>query len=183
MSSTNYSPTMMKGVTAPSVHFSSTVTIRVFEGNEPTLCSNIWSPTDSTYSPPHTLAQVDAASESKTTTSRDIPQDRRIQQRISIAAVLSFQNHLRKHSSDPSTHPDLLHSVSSKFSQRARDLAAERARLMYCEVYQPAKGTAVTIPLHISKFPAIKRKSDAAKYEMEASKLQEHKKRRCLSMP
>jgi hypothetical protein len=173
---------MMKGVTSPSVHFSSTVTIRVFEGNEPTLRSNIWSPIDGTYSPPHT-SQADAESASKTTASRDIPQDRRIQQRISIAAVLSFQNHLRKHSSDPSTQPDLLHSVSSKFSQRARDLAAERARLLYCEVYQPAKGTTVTIPLHISKFPAIKRKSDAARYEMEASKLQEHKKRRCLSMP
>jgi len=182
--STYDSPTMIKVATVPSVHFSSTVTVRLFDEKEPTLRSNICPPVDGTYeSPQPSLAQVDVASESKTTTNRDISRDRRIQQRISIAAILSFQNHLRKNSSVPSTHPDLLHSVSSKFSQRARDQAAERARLLYCEVYQPAKGTAVTIPLHISKFPAVKRKSDAARYDMDSSKQPEQAKRRCVIMP
>ena len=172
---------MMKRVTTPSVHFSSTVTIRVFEGNAPTLRSHIC-PVGGTCSPPRKLTQADAASESEARAKTDVSEVRRVQQRISIAAVRSFQHHLRTHASDPATHPGLLCCVSSKFSQRARDLASEYARQLFCEVYQPAEGTAVTIPLRISKFPAIKRKSDAARYDTEAN-WQSEQKRRCVSMP
>ena len=172
---------MMNKVTAPSVQFSSTVTIRVFESNAPTQCSHICPQVDEPCSPP-LLTQADAASESITRSEGGIPHDRRVQQRISIAAVLSFQNHLWRHSTDPSTHPSLLRCVSSKFSQRARDLASEQGRQLFCEVHQPAKGSALTIPLHISKFPALKRKSDAARYDMEANGQPEQKKRRCVTM-
>eukprot|EP00985_Skeletonema_marinoi_P005394 scaffold2335_cov128-Skeletonema_marinoi.AAC.6 len=131
---------------------------------------------------PPLLTQADAASESIARAEGGIPHDRRVQQRISIAAVLSFQNHLRRHSTDPSTHPSLLRCVSSKFSQRARDVASEQGRQLFCEVHQPAKGSDLTIPLHISKFPALKRKSDAARYDMEANGQPEQKKRRCVTM-
>mmetsp|Transcript_19693 Transcript_19693/g.32310 ORF Transcript_19693/g.32310 Transcript_19693/m.32310 type:complete len:184 (-) Transcript_19693:37-588(-) len=172
-----------KEVSAPPanyVQFSSTVTYRVFESNSPTKCSHICPQDDDTYSSPLGLTQADSASESMGRTREAIPHDRRVQQRISIAAVLSFQNHLRRLSNDPSTHPDLLCSVSSKFSQRARDLASEHGRQLFCEVHQPAKGSAMTIPLHVSKFPALKRKSDASRH-MESSGRPEQKKRRCVS--
>lgn len=169
--------------TASSVQFSSTVTYRVFESNAPTKCSHICPQDDDAYSsPPLELTETDAASESMERTRGGIPHDRRVQQRISIAAVLSFQNHLRRHSNDPSTHPDLLCSVSSKFSQRARDLASEHGRQLFCEVHKPAKGSAMTIPLHVSKFPALKRKSDASRHHMESNGRQEQKKRRCISL-
>lgn len=170
--------------TAPSasVQFSSTVTVRVFESNAPTNCSHIYPQDNDTYSPPLELTQTDAAPESMERTRGGIPLDRRVQQRTSIAAILSFQNHLRTHSNDPSTHPDLLCSVSSKFSQRARDLALEHARQLFCEVHQPAKGSAMTIPIHVSKFPAVKRKSDASRDNTQSNGRPEQKKRRCVSV-
>ena len=170
--------------TAPSasVQFSSTVTVRVFESNAPTNCSHIYPQDNDAYSPPLELTQTDAAHESIERTRGGIPHDRRVQQRLAIAAILSFQNHLRTQSNDPSTHPDLLCSVSSKFSQRARDLALEHARQLFCEVHQPAKGSAMTIPIHISKFPPLKRKSDASRDRIESSGKPEKKKRRCVSV-
>lgn len=127
-----------------------------------------------------TQTQDDAVSASSIPSSKGgIPHDRRVQQRLSIKAVLSFQDHLRKQAKDPSTHPDLLRSVSLKFSQRARDLALERGRQLFCEVHQPAKGSVVLIPLHISKFPAVKRKSDASRSQNEAGSNVRLERKKC----
>ena len=165
-------------VTGPSssasVRFSATVTIR--------NCSHLCPQLDDTHYPqlPLTQTQADAVSASSlASTEGGIPHDRRVQQRISIRAVLSFQDHLRKQTKDPSTHPDLLCSVSSKFSQKARDLALEHGRQLFCEVHQPAAGSVALIPLHISKFPALKRKSDASR---GANVRLEQKKRRCVTL-
>lgn len=147
-----------------AVQFSSTVTVRVFDDSTPTLRSHIC-PTAGTSRPPQpasTEIQAGVLSDMMTRANSDISNDRKVQRRVSIAAVLSFQNYLRKRSSDPSTDADLLQEVASRFSQRARDLALERARLTYCEVYQPVKGSAPTIPVQISKYPSFKRKPDAS---------------------
>lgn len=168
------------GVAGPSssasVQFLSTVTIR--------KCSHIRPQSDDTHYPPIPLAQTqdNAVSASPIASFEGgIPHDRRVQQRISIAAVLSFQDHLRKQAKDPSTHPDLLCSVSSKFSQRARDLALEHGRQLFCEVHQPADGSDVLVPLPISKFPALKRKSDASKTDAVGAVRRDQKKRRVTS--
>jgi hypothetical protein len=157
---------MTKKATTPSVRFSSTVTVREFDEHAPKRCSHL------ICSPP--LASPAYVTSLPTRPSSDIPTDRKVQQHISLAAVLSFQNHLRRHSSDTSAHSGLLRDVSSKFSQRARDLALERARLTFCEVYPPEKGTAPTIPINISKFPRIKRKSGATAYQLS--------KKQCVSV-
>mmetsp|Transcript_26296 Transcript_26296/g.37548 ORF Transcript_26296/g.37548 Transcript_26296/m.37548 type:complete len:169 (-) Transcript_26296:45-551(-) len=146
-----------------TVQFSSTVTIR--------KCSHICPQSDDTPYPPIPMTQTQTQdSTSIASTEGGIPHDRRVQQRISIAAVLSFQDHLRKQTKDPSTHSDLLCSVSSKFSQRARDLALEHGRQLFCEVHQPANGSVVLVPLNISKFPALKRKSYASRSKNEVEK-------------
>lgn len=149
-----------------TVQFSSTVTIRKCSHNSPQ--------SNETPYPPLPMTQTQDST-SIASTEGGIPHDRRVQQRISIAAVLSFQDHLRKQTKDPSTHSDLLCSVSSKFSQRARDLALEHGRQLFCEVHQPAKGSVVLMPFQISKFPAFKRKS---KNEAGANVRLEQKKRR-----
>ncbi len=158
-----------------TVHFSSTVTIR-------RTYSLICPQSDDTHHPgPMTQTQDnDVSASSIASTKGGIPHDRRVQQRIAIAAVLSFQDHLRKQGKDPLTHPDLLRSVSSRFSQRARDHALERGRQLFCEVHQPAKGSVVLIPLHISKFPPLKRKSDSSRpmNETGSNVRLEQKKRR-----
>ncbi len=159
-----------------TVHFSSTITIR-------RTYSLICPQSDDTPYPQLSMTQTQdnaVSASSIAITKGGIPHDRRVQQRIAIAAVLSFQDHLRKQGKDPSTHPDLLRSVSSRFSQRARDLALERARQLFCEVHQPAKGSVVLIPLHISKFPSLKRKSDSSRFMIEAGSnvRLEQKKRR-----
>jgi hypothetical protein len=155
----------MNEIATSAVQFSSTVTVRVFDDSTPTLYSHICPTAGSTRPPQPASTQIQAgvASDMMTRANSDISNDRKVQRRVSIAAVLSFQNYLRKRcSSDSSTDADLLQEVASRFSQRARDLALERARLTYCEVYQPVKGTAPTIPVQISKYPSFKRKSDAS---------------------
>lgn len=149
--------------TSSAVQFSSTVTVRVFDDSTPTLRSHICPTTGSTRPPQPASSQTQVPSDMMTRANSDISNDRKVQRRVSIAAVLSFQNYLRKRSSsNSSSDADLLQEVASKFSQRARDLALERARLTYCEVYQPVKGSAPTIPVQISKYPSFKRKSDAS---------------------
>ncbi len=159
--------------TSSAVQFSSTVTVRVFDDLTPTLCSHTC-PTAGSSRPPQpasTQTQASVASDMMTRANNsDISNDRKVQRRVSIAAVLSFQNYLRKRSSDTSADADLLQEVSSRFSQRARDLALERARLTYCEVYQPVKGTALTIPVQISKYPSFKRKSDVSESQYPKSR-------------
>lgn len=163
---------MKKEVKVLSVQFSSEVTFRVFdESPSSTECSH--------NGPQAESAPAEAAS--SIARSGGISQERRVHQRTSIAAVLSFQNYLRRHSTDPSTHPSLLRCVSSKFSQRARDIGLEQGRLLFCEVYKPVKGSAPTIPLPISKYPSLKRKSHT-RYGTETQGQPEQKKQRCVTM-
>lgn len=163
----------MNEIETPAVQFSSTVTVRVFDDSTPTLHSHICPTAGSTRPPQPASSQIQAsvASDMMTRANSDISNDRKVQRHVSIAAVLSFQNYLRKRrSSDPSSDADLLQEVASRFSQRARDLALERARLTFCEVYQPVKGTAPTIPVQISKYPSFKRKSDASESQCPKSR-------------
>lgn len=164
--------TMNEIATSSAVQFSSTVTVRVFDDSTPTLYSHICPTAGSTRPPQPASSQTktQVPSDMMTRANSDISNERKVQRRVSIVAVLSFQNYLRKRSSNSSSDADLLQEVASKFSQRARDLALERARLTYCEVYEPVKGSAPTIPVQISKYPSFKRKSDASESQYPKSR-------------
>lgn len=118
-----------------------------------------------------------------------VPHERRVHQRTAILAILSYQQRIQEQflknghhatknsnssvpvlpppSSTLSNKPQLLLSqVSTKFSQRAKDIALESARLNCLEVYSsdsfPMPSSislaSLSIPVALSDFPIIKQK-------------------------
>lgn len=93
-----------------------------------------------------------------------ISKERRMQQLISRRAVLSFQRHLHRNVSIEKDDCIKLASVSRKFSQRAREVARETARLNYLEAYEestddrrPRFSYEISLePVIISNFPLVK---------------------------
>jgi len=101
--------------------------------------------------------------------------ERRIQQRITRWAVLSYQRRLqeRKEGSAPNSvkFTPLPSHVSLKLSQRAKDIALETARQTYLEVYPFFVSSSNVLPIQISEYPEIKRKTKRAHSENFDKKL------------
>lgn len=97
-----------------------------------------------------------------------LPRERRMQQLLSRRAVLSFQRHLRSKVCCNDQHrDDRLAEISKKFSQRAKDLGQEIARLNYLEVhkdpndgkrprYSSELNLKADVPVKVSEFPVVK---------------------------
>mmetsp|Transcript_4870 Transcript_4870/g.10734 ORF Transcript_4870/g.10734 Transcript_4870/m.10734 type:complete len:209 (+) Transcript_4870:138-764(+) len=95
--------------------------------------------------------------------------ERRIQQRITRWAVLSYQRRLQERieGSAPTSvkFTPLLSQVSLKLSQRAKDVSLETARQTYLEVYPFFVSSSNVLPIQISEYPAFKRKTKRAHSE------------------
>mmetsp|Transcript_21776 Transcript_21776/g.35409 ORF Transcript_21776/g.35409 Transcript_21776/m.35409 type:complete len:195 (-) Transcript_21776:92-676(-) len=89
--------------------------------------------------------------------------ERRTQQRIAIAAVISYQRRLRERATGVAPSFELTHLLSHlslKLSKRAKSIALETARQTFLEVYPFPACSSDTIPTAhiISDFPEIKKK-------------------------
>lgn len=97
-----------------------------------------------------------------------LPKGRRVQQLIARRAVLSFQRHIRESHIKTVNQDDQrrLADMSVKFSQRAKEVAMENARVNYLEVYdddsskRPRFSTShsvnADVPIQVSEFPQVK---------------------------
>ena len=102
--------------------------------------------------------------------------ERRTQRRMYSRAVLSYQKRLKRRqggcsgSSSPSL---LLAPISIKFSQRAKEIALETARQTLLDVYPSLASSSSDLetPIHISKFPEIKKRRSQELLEFDHPQL------------
>ena len=125
---------------------------------KPSLIKSFAEPTFSLYQALPAVESADVPS-SRPSINDLVPKERRIQQLVSRKAVLSFQRNLTQ-SNDGSVsvricYRDQLANFSSKFSQRARGIALETARVTYLEAYPLSSESSKAHPKSYSSNPCL----------------------------